>query len=153
MKPEWSKIIWTRAWELDDQLMLANQFINHNNDILESVCGDSKYISWWSLSDKRLHLIRVCGTLVNIVSKVSRLKSDDFNLNKKSFLHRMCDNCDLVIVWDIRHVILPCPIYNDEVCPIYKELYVIEDGSDTTLVPLFCSYLFSLSFLLDLVLS
>ena len=51
-------------------------FVNHNNDILESVCGDSKYISWLSLSDKR-PLIRVCETLVKIVSKVSRLNSDD----------------------------------------------------------------------------
>ena len=63
------------------------------------------------------------------MSKVSRLKSDNTNPKEKSFLHRMCDNCDLGIVGDIKHVILQCPNTNGEMCAMYKELHAIEDDS------------------------
>ena len=79
-KTGWSKSILSRACELDDQTMIANQFINPNNDILKGICGDSKYLSWWSLPDRRPHLIGVCATLVEMILRVSRLKSDNFNI-------------------------------------------------------------------------
>ena len=85
-KAGWSKRVWARAWELDDQLIIANQFVNPNSDLLRCICGKSKYISWWALADKRPWLIRICEMLVRIVSKVNRLESDDFNLKKESFL-------------------------------------------------------------------
>ena len=78
-KKVWANLVWARAWHMEDKLWASNGILN-SNSIFRSVCGTSHYISWWSLSDVKPHLRRMCEVLVKIICSSSMLKSDDLSL-------------------------------------------------------------------------
>ena len=67
--------------------------------------------------------------MVKILSRASRLKSDDFNLHGKSLNERMCTNCNLALVEDVRHIILQCPFNEPELRKLDVDLRQLQDGS------------------------
>ena len=110
------------------RLWASNGILN-GDTIFRSVCGTSHYISWWSLSDVRPQLRRMCEIMVKLVCNSSLLKSDDFSLKGCSDAAKLCPNCDLGIVESAWHVIMQCPSNNGEIVEMYRELDNIEDGS------------------------
>ena len=127
-KQTWSKIVWTRAWRLEDNLWASNGIINEKS-IFRMVCGASHYISWWSLADMKPHLRRMCEVLVKIVCSASMLKSDDFSLKGCHDSQKFCTNCDLSAVESPWHIIMQCPFNNIEMVDMYDKLGKIDDGS------------------------
>ena len=128
-KQQWSKRIWSVAWELESQLERANAIIDKGNGMLRQVIGPSKYISWWKLSDARPNLIRMSETMVKILCQSSQLKSDDFNLKGKPMTSVMCSNCDLGIVENIDHIFMQCPFNVREKEMMINRILCIKDGS------------------------
>ena len=50
-KRAWSNLIWERAWQLEDANLRASNLILKDNDLLVSIVRDTKYLSWWRISD------------------------------------------------------------------------------------------------------
>ena len=127
-KKFWSNLVWTKAWHIEDRLWASNGILN-GDSIFRSVCGTSHYISWWSFSDVRPQLRRMCEIMVKLVCNSSLLKSDDFTLKGSNDTAKLCPNCDLGIVESAWHIIMQCPFNNGEIVDMYRELDNIEDGS------------------------
>ena len=73
------------------------------------MCGDTRYISWWLLSDRLPRLMHMCENLVKIICRSSRLKANDFQFRDESDFQMMCENTDLGIAENIKHIVLQCP--------------------------------------------
>ena len=108
-KHSWSKLIWSKAWQLDDLYWKSTVFLNKNNDILYKVISTTKYLPWWELSDKFPSNINMCEKMARLVCHASKLKSDDVRLKSLTPSHRICDNCDMYSVEDLYYVIMQCP--------------------------------------------
>ena len=130
-KTAWSMKIWERAWKLDDTYWLSTCMMNEDNELLLSTVGRSHYLTWWAISDRWPNLIRMCETLVKIVCKTSRLKSDDFRLKDTTHSQKVCEGCDMATVESIRHLLMQCPstlvernIMYDKIRDIYPQFDV-----------------------------
>ena len=128
-KQQWSRRVWSVAWELESQLERANAIIDKWNGMLRQVTGPSKCISWWKLSDARPYLMRMSETMVKILCQSSQLNSDDFNLKGKPMTSVMCPNCDLGIVENIHHVVMQGPFNVQEKECMLNSISGIKDGS------------------------
>ena len=69
-KKVWSYLVWTKAWRMEDRLWARNGILN-GDSIFRTVCGTSHYISWWSLSDVKPHLRRMCEVMVKLICSSS----------------------------------------------------------------------------------
>ena len=50
-KGVWSKLVWTKARELNDQYWKMISTIHAENDIIRCTLPSTRYLSWWKLSD------------------------------------------------------------------------------------------------------
>ena len=79
-KYAWSQLIWERAWKLDDANWHASNTVLRENDLLKKTIGNSRYLSWWAISDYDYRLIHMCETMSRILCHTSLLKRDDYRL-------------------------------------------------------------------------
>ena len=100
-KRAWSKIIWARAWKLDDADWNAFNYISRDNDLLSLTVGKTRYLAWWYISDIDYTQVRMCGTMAKIICHTSRLKRDDFRLKGRPMSNRTCIMCDMYCIEDI----------------------------------------------------
>ena len=112
-KVTWSKLIWSKAWQIDDIYWHTTSVLNKNNDLLMKICSTSRYLPWWELSDISPDMIGICETMSRLICHASRLKSDDLRLKGCSPCTRVCSNCDMFVIEDLFHVIMQCP-HNEE---------------------------------------
>ena len=108
-KCAWSKLIWSKAWEIEDLFWKSTEFLNKNNDLLYKSISSTRYLPWWELSDKFPWLMKNCETMARLICHASKLKSDDVRLKSLTLSHRICPYCDLYIVEDLYHVVMQCP--------------------------------------------
>ena len=127
-KHAWSKLIWAKAWELEDLYWKSTEFLNRNNDILYKVISTTRYLPWWELSDKFPLLIKNCETMARLVCHASKLKSDDLRLKSLTPSHRMCSNCDLYLVEDLYHIIMQCPSTEAYMNDMLKNIVDIDES-------------------------
>ena len=127
-KEVWANLVWTRAWRMEDKLWASNGILK-GDSIFRKVCGTSHYISWWSLSDTKPHLQRMCEVMVKLICNSSRLKSDDFSLKGSHDTTKFCPNYDMGIVESAWHILMQCPFNNSEIIDMYSELDNLGDGS------------------------
>ena len=118
-KPSWSKLVWSRAWKLEDAYWMSTFVINIDCEYMFRTSGKTKYITWWLVSDKYPSEIRMCENLAKIVCKTSKLKVDDYRLKHLSHSHRTCSQCDSFAVEDIEHIFMQCPAFDD----IRRDMY------------------------------
>ena len=88
-KEVWKKRIWKRAWELEDGFWCVQMRCHRSLDLLSTVCVLTKYVIWWTIADNNHSLMRVCGTMVKLVTHSSLLRLDDVRLrtaNVRPFL-------------------------------------------------------------------
>ena len=112
-KRSWSNLIWESAWLLENTNWRASNIILKDNDLLTLTKGDSRYLTWWCLSDLDHRFMRMCEVMGKIVCHTSRLKWDDFRLKGLPLSNRACGFCDMFCVEDIIHIINQCPYYQD----------------------------------------
>ena len=108
-KTAWSKKIWEKAWVLDDVFWQTTYILNRDNDLLFGTVGKSQYMTWWAMSDKWPHLIRMCEVLSKIVCRTSMLKSDDYRLNDSTHCMKVCEGCDMFTTENMVHLLMQCP--------------------------------------------
>ena len=122
-KRAWSKLIWDRAWKLEDANWQASNLILKDNDLLINTMGETKYITWWSISDMDYRLMSMCEDMSKLVCHASRLKRDDVRLKSLTMSYRTCTNCELYCIEDIVHIVSQCPFYQDDRANMYKEIF------------------------------
>ena len=122
-KTAWSKIIWERAWRLDDADWSASNFLFKDNDLLALTVGKTRYLSWWYISDMDYRYIKMCETMAKIICHTSRLKRDDFRLKGSPMSTRTCTMCNMYCIEDILHLLTQCPFYHEDRDNMYKEIF------------------------------
>ena len=91
-KSTWSKMVWAKAWQLDEMFWRTTDIFNTNNDLLNRLNRQSMYLPWWDLSDSTPSMIGVCEAMARLVCHASRLKVDDQKLKSLTPSHKMCSN-------------------------------------------------------------
>ena len=122
-KNSWSKLIWNRAWSLEDANWKAANCIMKDNDLLNMTMDGTHYLTWWWLSDFDYRAINMCEKMCKIVCHASRLKRDDQRLKGQCMSNRACEKCDLFCIEDILHIINVCPYYYQDQCDMHSEIY------------------------------
>ena len=122
-KNAWSRLIWERAWRLDDSNWHASNTVLRENDLLRKTIGNSRYLSWWAISDYDYRLVKMCETMSRIICHSSQLKRDDYRLKGLPMSNRTCSNCDMYCIEDILHIISQCPFYYNEQSAMIEAIY------------------------------
>ena len=122
-KEGWSKIIWKRAWTLDDADWRASNMVLRDNDLLSLTIGNSRYLTWWHISDIDHQHIQMCENMSKIVCHASVLKRDDCRLKGMSMCNKTCEMCNMFCVEDIFHLIMQCPHFESDINDMYEEIY------------------------------
>ena len=82
--------------------------------LLSSINDKTDYLVWWILADLFPDRIRMCEEMATLVCETGLLKSTDCRLKRMTFSNKMCSNCDLGILEDVKHIVMQCPFYSDE---------------------------------------
>ena len=122
-KKGWSKLVWERVWYLEDSNWRAANTILKDNDLLSMVMGDTKYLSWWYLSDMDYKCTKMCETMSKLICHASRLKQDDYRLKGLPMSNRTCVLCDMYCIESIVHIVNQCPFYCRERTAMYDRIY------------------------------
>ena len=122
-KKAWSTLIWDRAWKLEDANWHSTNTILKENDLMCRIIGDTRYLTWWAISDLDYRLVRMCEDMSKIICHASLLKRDDYRLKGLTMSNRTCTNCYAYCVEDIFHVIAQCPYYCNERVLMYDEIF------------------------------
>ena len=93
---------------LEDLYWKSTSFLKKDDDLLMKVMDNTKYPSWWELSDRFPTAIRMCETMAKLLSHASRLKCDDIRLKGLTHSHKACSECELFQIEDLFHVIMQC---------------------------------------------
>ena len=125
-KKGWSKLVWDKAWVLDDAYWESLSITTNDSNILYKTIGTPRYLSWWQISDNLLIHTRMCESLARIVCKSSLLKSDDYRLKSLTPCNRVCNNCDLYATEDIKHLLMQCPAMEDDRVKLHHKLCAID---------------------------
>ena len=125
-KVTWLKLIWSKAWQIDDIYWHTTSVLNKNNDLLMKISSTSRYLPWWELSDINPGMIGICETMSRLICHASGLKSDDLRHKGCSPSIKMCSNCDMFITEDLFHVIMQCP-YTEEKMRVTQQSIIAID--------------------------
>ena len=102
-------------------------------NLLGDVCVNSRYITWWQVSDKYPRYTRQCEIMVKMICHSSILRSDDCKYKSKMRTERMCDICDQFEVEDARHFLVRCPYFQIERNNMLHEIQRVVNESGATL--------------------
>ena len=122
-KPARAKLVWERAWALDDAIWRSVSMVHNSNDTLFYMIPNSRYPYWWQFADYNPLMQRTSEIMAKLICRASRLKSDDPTLKDTSVYTRMCTNCDLGVVENVYHMIMQCPFTED----IRKSMFGVMD--------------------------
>ena len=130
-KATWSKIIWAKAWQLDDLYWFSTNSLNSNNDLLNKLDTKARYLSWWELSDNNVSMTGVSEIMSRLICHASRLKSDDPRLKDLSPCHRMCSKCDMFVTEDLFHIIMQCPSNAEKMAETQRRIIDLDSNLKT----------------------
>ena len=116
-----SKLVWQRAWIIEDAFWASTNLIMRESDLLVGTMSITNYPAWWQLSDSHPEYMRSCAIMARLVCHSSRLKGDDCRYRGLPLSHRICTNCDLFMVEDAKHVLLQCPANNDMMIRLFDD--------------------------------
>ena len=125
-KSRWSEYVWAQAWKLDDAYWCSIFTINNDCKYLHSTIGVTKYLTWWSISDKFPNMLRWCENLAKIVWKSSLLRVDDFRLKDSLHSDKVCALCDNYSIENIEHIVMQCPFFEKYRVDLYKKIDLLD---------------------------
>ena len=108
-KGHWRKMVWERAWSLEDVFWKIEYRLRRSLDLISSVNYGPRYLTLWALSDKYPEHINMCETMSRFVCHASLLKMDDLRLKKLTMYYECCPLCELSAPDDVEHLVLQCP--------------------------------------------
>ena len=124
----WSKMVWDRAWMIDDLYWESTRILHRNNELLHVTLMQSRYLGWWELSDKAPHLLKMCENMARMVCHSSRLKCDDVRLKGLPPSLRNCSLCDIYATETLFHLTMQCPYFANERLLMYDDIYNVDDS-------------------------
>ena len=127
-KKDWRKIVWQRAWEIEDEDWLFRAALHPSLNNLNKIIGKPLYLVWWQVSDVVPSLIRCCETMSKILCGASKLKCHDQTLRRATFLSRKCTLCNEHAIEDIEHLVMNCGYHAVTRTEMFNEIYNIENG-------------------------
>ena len=133
-KVEWRRMVWERAWELDACFWRIQMRCHKSLNLLSSISENSSYLIWWQIADDNHQLMNKCETVVKLLSHASILKDDDVRLKGSPMFSKFCEDCDLGVVDDVRHLVLQCPKRQVKRTEMMNAIENIPDGCDPVLL-------------------
>ena len=128
-KVKWRKMVWEMAWDKEDDDCITMFKQPHQDFLLYNVTSHPYYLIWWIISDLMPNMIRMCECMASLVCETSRVKSDDYRLKGKSFSYKVCIKCELGVKESIHHIVMQCPLYDEERRNMYGELESLNDDT------------------------
>ena len=123
----WKNIVWKRAWALEDMYWRIERHMHRSLDLLSGVSPITRYLPWWSISDKYPKYMKDCEIITKIISHASMLRDDDFKYKNQLGTTRMCNLCDMFEIEDARHFILRCPYFAQARNTMLREIDSLTD--------------------------
>ena len=108
-KRSWSKLLWERAWKIEDMYWYSTRMLHKDNDLLAKTMPYTRHLNWWDMSDRFPNRIKECEVMAKLISHASKLKSDDVRLKCLTTSYTTCIQCDMFQREDLFHVIMQCP--------------------------------------------
>ena len=105
-KVAWKEKIWKKGWELEDTYWRVQCLMHRSMDLLSSICPSSRYLVWWSVSDKYPQYVKKCELMCKLICHASALHADDVKLKSQLRTFKMCEFCDMYEIEDVRHFLL-----------------------------------------------
>ena len=133
-KGAWSKVVWAKAWQLEDSFCNTMKYVYKETDLLNDIMCTTKYLIWWEMSDKRAEMTRISENMVKLVCHASRLKGDDYRLKGCTHSLIACSECDMFIKEDLKHLVLQCPCYEYIRRKMFNDLYVLDSGLENLFI-------------------
>ena len=121
-KSIWKDKVWSRAWELENVYWSVEANLHRNLDLVRMLSHENRYLTWWFISDRFPKLTPMCESLAKLFCQASLLKVDDARLKGSSLASKFCSLCELGIVEDARHLVLQCPVFQDERAAMFSEI-------------------------------
>ena len=112
-KRDWKSIVWRVAWKLEDKYWHTMYPMQKKCFFLVKTINTPHYLTWWYIADLYPTMMSICEDMAKLVCNASMLKSDDVMLSKGTHGARMCIECDLGVVEDVKHIVMQCPIHED----------------------------------------
>ena len=131
-KDAWSKLCWERAWESEDVYWKTTSVFHKDNNLINLIIPDSRYINWWHLADLNQGLMRICENMVKIICRASKLKCDDTSLKGALPSLKRCELCDHYAPEDIFHILMQCTHFEDKRRELYELIYLIHPDVQET---------------------
>ena len=129
-KKVWSRMVWDKAWILDDAYWKSTGILHEQNDMLLKTVGKPQYLTWWHLADNIPHLQGMCESMARLVCHASLLKGDDPRYKREGANSRMCHGCDLGITETIHHLVMQYPVNEEEKNAMFNEILTFDDKFD-----------------------
>ena len=104
-KTEWKRIVWEKASLKEDEDCAILYKQPHQKYLLFSINDKTDYLVRWILADLFPERIRMCEEMATPVCETGLLKSTDCRLKRMTFSNKMCSNCDLGILEDVKHIV------------------------------------------------
>ena len=131
-KREWSKLCWSRAWESEDNYWESTSVLHKDSNLISLVLPVTRYLNWWHMADVNQSLMRMCENLVKIITRASKLKSDDPSLKGTLMSMRTCELCTLYNIEDIFHILMQCPHFEECRKRMYNHIYRVDAKLEET---------------------
>ena len=91
-KKAWSALVWDHAWKLEYANWHASNTILKENDLLCRMKGETRYLTWWTISDLDYRLVRMCEDMSKIICHASLLNPALANTGYiRCYISCLCD--------------------------------------------------------------
>ena len=124
-KNTWKKLVWDRAWSLEDTFWRIEVNLKKELKILSNVNPSPRYSTWWALSDNDHSCIYFCETMVRLNCHASLLKDDDIRLKGQARVAKLCSHCDLGSKENAKHLVLQCPRLQGERTEMFASIELV----------------------------
>ena len=125
-KSAWKDNVWKKGWTLEDTYWRIESAMHRSMNLMYNVCPSSRYLNWWSISDRYPHYMKKCEIMCKLICHSSALRSDDFKLKSQLGTLRMCDLCGVFEIQDARHFVMQCSYFQNERDAMLAEVRQIE---------------------------
>ena len=132
-KMTWKEKIWKKGWELEETFWRVECLMHRSMDLLSGICPSSRYLVWWSFSDKYPQYVKKCEIMCKLVCHASALRADDVKLKRQLRTFKMCEFCDMYEIEDVRHFLLQCPFSHKERVAMLCKIRDLDNGTNLIL--------------------